>query len=100
MRWCWIASSRRFRRATNAYETINSSTIVTSGGPARYINERIMATNQLTFEAWVKAANVTQIGPARIITLSDAPVQVSAGARTGAKRLQSGGSPGTECVVL
>ena len=30
MRWCWIASSRRFRRATNAYETINSSTMASS----------------------------------------------------------------------
>jgi hypothetical protein len=49
---------------------INSSTIVASAGSARKVIDACRATNEITIEAWVRPANVTQGGPARIATLS------------------------------
>ncbi len=49
---------------------IDSSTIVASAGSARKVIDASRATNEITIEAWVKPANVTQGGPARIVTLS------------------------------
>ncbi len=50
--------------------SINSSTIVESSMAATKIIDAITTSNAITIEAWVKAANVTQDGPARIVTLS------------------------------
>ena len=50
--------------------SVNSSTIVKSSGAATKIIDALMATNQVTIEAWVKPANTTQGGPSRIVSLS------------------------------
>jgi hypothetical protein len=49
---------------------INSSTIIASASSARKVVDACRATNEITIEAWVRPANVTQGGPARIATLS------------------------------
>ncbi len=50
--------------------SINSSTIVESSVAATKVINAVTASNAITVEAWVKPANVTQDGPARIVTLS------------------------------
>lgn len=50
--------------------SIDSKTLVASNGPATKIIDGCTATNEITIEAWVKPANDTQKGPARIVTLS------------------------------
>ncbi len=50
--------------------SINSSTIVQSSVVATKVIDAITASNAITIEAWVKPANITQDGPARIVTLS------------------------------
>jgi len=49
---------------------LDSSAVLTSGGAATRINSAISTSNELTLEAWVTPANVTQDGPARLISLS------------------------------
>jgi len=52
---------------------INSSALVASEGPATKVVEACQTTNEVAIEAWVKLANATQDGPARIVTLSSDP---------------------------
>ncbi len=52
---------------------INSATLVASAGAATKIIDAGKATGEITIEAWVKPANTTQDGPARIVTLSEDP---------------------------
>ncbi len=49
---------------------VNTTTVFASPGAASKIISRCMTTNQITVEAWVRPANLTQAGPARILTLS------------------------------
>lgn len=49
---------------------VNTTTVFASPGAAAKIISACMAANQITVEAWVKTANLTQDGPARILTLS------------------------------
>jgi hypothetical protein len=49
---------------------INSSTRIASTGNATKIRTALQATNAMTVEAWVQAANATQNGPARIVSMS------------------------------
>lgn len=49
---------------------INRQTIVTSRRAATKIINAAKASNELTIEAWIKPANTSQNGPARIVTLS------------------------------
>ncbi|MFQ5963713.1 MAG: LamG-like jellyroll fold domain-containing protein [Candidatus Scalinduaceae bacterium] len=49
---------------------ITSSSIIKSIDASKLYN-RIMAANQLSMEAWVTPLNMTQGGPARIVTLSN-----------------------------
>lgn len=49
---------------------INNPTIIKSLVPATKINEACMATNALTLEAWIAPDNVSQDGPARIMSVS------------------------------
>ncbi|MCB0232609.1 MAG: LamG domain-containing protein, partial [Anaerolineae bacterium] len=51
--------------AVNAPVTIASAQL-----PARIV-DACMATNEVTLEAWVEPANLTQDGPARILTMSN-----------------------------
>jgi hypothetical protein len=49
---------------------VNSPTIITSPSPVTKLVDAAMASNEITIEAWVKPANITQDGPARIVSLS------------------------------
>ena len=49
---------------------IDSGTIVQSGGAATKVFNALTASDEITIEAWVKPANDTQDGPARIVTYS------------------------------
>ena len=50
--------------------SINSPTIISSGQPASKLSDAIVASQELTIEAWVASNNLNQFGPARIATLS------------------------------
>jgi hypothetical protein len=50
-----------------------STTIVQSAAAATKIIDACMATDEITMEAWIRPANTTQGGPARIVTLSASP---------------------------
>ncbi len=50
--------------------SINSSTIVESSGAATKIIDAVTASEAITVEAWINPANITQDGPARVVTLS------------------------------
>ncbi|HRV94273.1 MAG TPA: cohesin domain-containing protein, partial [Anaerolineae bacterium] len=54
---------------------INRQTIVTSRRAATKVIDGAKASNELTIEAWIKPANTTQDGPARIVTLSQGPTK-------------------------
>ena len=49
---------------------ITGETFVASSEPATKLINAAEASNEITIEAWVKPANATQGGPARIVTLS------------------------------
>jgi hypothetical protein len=50
--------------------TVDVGTIISSVGPATKIIQACQASNELTIEAWIEPANLTQGGPARVATLS------------------------------
>jgi PKD repeat protein len=50
--------------------TVNSPVTIASAGAATRLVSAIKASNEITIEAWIKPVNVTQYGPARIVTLS------------------------------
>jgi hypothetical protein len=52
---------------------ITSAALIKSAGPATKIIEACRTTNEISIEAWVKPANISQGGPARIVTLSQDP---------------------------
>lgn len=52
---------------------INSGTILASAGPATKVYNACVASEEITIEAWVDAANTTQGGPSRIATMSVDP---------------------------
>ena len=52
---------------------VDAETIVSSDGPATKVHTALMASNAVTVEAWVNPANLTQNGPARIVSLSASP---------------------------
>lgn len=49
---------------------IKSNTVIASTEAATKIIETSQASNEITIEAWIKPANTTQDGPARIVALS------------------------------
>ena len=51
--------------------SINSNTQITSSGPASKITDAVQTSNEITIEAWVKPANLTQSGPSRIVSISE-----------------------------
>lgn len=65
----WIPDLSKVSRISGGL-SINSSTLVSSLSPALKLTNGLKATNEITIEAWVKPANTTQDGPARIATLS------------------------------
>lgn len=50
--------------------TIGQATRIHSNGPASKVNDAIEASSELTVEAWIEPANLTQDGPARILAIS------------------------------
>ena len=53
--------------------TIDAATALSTAGAATKVATRAVATGELTVEAWIKPTNITQAGPARIITMSVDP---------------------------
>ncbi len=53
--------------------SFNSRTIAKSDGAAIKVIDAMQATNEITIEGWLKPANTSQDGPARIVTLSRNP---------------------------
>jgi hypothetical protein len=53
--------------------SINSPTLVASADAATKVIDTSRTTNEITVEAWVKPADTTQDGPARIVALSEDP---------------------------
>ena len=51
--------------------SINSPVLISSAGAATKIIDACKGSHEISIEAWVKPANTTQGGPARIVTLSD-----------------------------
>ncbi|MGD8993398.1 MAG: fibronectin type III domain-containing protein, partial [Desulfobacterales bacterium] len=49
---------------------VTSAALIKSDGPATKVIDACRATNEISIEAWLKPANTTQGGPARIVTLS------------------------------
>jgi len=49
---------------------IESPVLIASSGPASKIVSAVKRTGAVTIEAWIKPANKTQAGPARIVSLS------------------------------
>ena len=49
---------------------LDSPAIISSPGAATKINTACQASGELTVEAWIEPDNITQDGPARIVTLS------------------------------
>ncbi|MEO0332885.1 MAG: LamG-like jellyroll fold domain-containing protein, partial [Bacteroidota bacterium] len=49
---------------------ITTATRVTSNGGADKINNAVIASNEITLEAWVEPASVQQDGPARMLSIS------------------------------
>jgi Concanavalin A-like lectin/glucanases superfamily len=50
--------------------SVNSATMLASVGAATKVIQAAKASNEITLEGWVKPADLTQTGPARILTLS------------------------------
>ena len=50
--------------------TINSNTIIESYSNNSKVINAVKTTNEITVEAWVQPANLTQSGPSRIVTIS------------------------------
>jgi hypothetical protein len=57
-------------RWSNGVLTIQSPVLIATPGPARKVIDPLTKSNALTIEAWVRPANDTQGGPARIVSLS------------------------------
>lgn len=53
--------------------TVTAKTLMASSGPATKIIQAIKSSGALSLETWIKPANTTQSGPARIVTLSQDP---------------------------
>jgi hypothetical protein len=54
---------------------INAPVLISSTEPAVKISSAVRKSHEITVEAWVKPANTTQAGPARIVTISRDPGQ-------------------------
>lgn len=52
---------------------VTGETLIASSGPASKLIDSSRASNEITIEAWIKPANLSQDGPARIVTLSENP---------------------------
>ncbi|MGH7135764.1 MAG: DUF1592 domain-containing protein, partial [Pirellulales bacterium] len=67
-----LTDPRAVRRSPGELEIIQPTLIRSDKAPARLV-EAIKQSGAITIEAWVRAANAGQNGPARIVTLSRDP---------------------------
>jgi hypothetical protein len=58
---------------SGSHLTVVADTTLSTIGAATKVHAGVRASGELTVEAWIKPANVTQGGPARIITMSPDP---------------------------
>jgi hypothetical protein len=65
-----VASGEAVRWMSKGGLSVESPTVIASAAPATKVIDAAMASNEITIEAWVKAAEAIQEGPARIVTLS------------------------------
>jgi len=52
------------------YVTVDAATALSTAGAATKVATRVKASGELTVEAWINPANVTQAGPSRIVSMS------------------------------
>jgi hypothetical protein len=64
-----IADLKAIRRGQGTLK-ITGSTIIKSQGSAKKISDAVKQSGAITVEAWINPANLTQAGPARIVTIS------------------------------
>lgn len=57
-------------RRSNGALTIQSPVLIATLQPARKVVDALKKSNALTIEAWIRPANTSQAGPARIVSLS------------------------------
>ena len=50
--------------------SIDTSTIISSDGPASKVVSAVTTSNEITIEAWIQSASTDQNGPARVVTCS------------------------------
>jgi VCBS repeat-containing protein len=50
--------------------TVDAATLIASSGPGTKLIDSLTGTNEITIEAWLSTDNLTQGGPARIVSLS------------------------------
>jgi hypothetical protein len=67
-----IAAGAPVKQSSAGLE-INEKTLIRSEQPAARLIQSIKQSGRLTIEAWLRPANATQSGPARIVTLSRNP---------------------------
>lgn len=58
-------------RWESGFITVTAPTLISTEGPAIKIHDAIVATNEITIEAWITPDNIEQNGTARIVTYSD-----------------------------
>ena len=70
-----ISNTSAVRWLTSGGLSINAPALISSSDPASKVVNAIRKSHEITIEAWIKPANVTQTGPARIVTVSSDPGQ-------------------------
>lgn len=65
-----LADEQAVSRVPEGY-FVHTPTRIASPAPATKVISALQGTGELTLEAWVRTANLTQDGPARIMTLSE-----------------------------
>ena len=65
-----IDSLANVNRQAGSIDVINPA-LISSSGPATKVIDAVMASGEITVEAWVTPANTTQTGPARIVGISE-----------------------------
>jgi mono/diheme cytochrome c family protein len=67
-----IADSKSVRRSVGGLEVVGETTIQSSG-PATKVIQAVRHSGEIAVEVWVRPANTSQEGPARIVTISASP---------------------------
>jgi hypothetical protein len=71
---------------------LNGDTLISSKEPAKKIFDEVSNTNAFSIEAWIRPASTDQIGPARIVSMSESPSAYNVS-------LGQGGSSGDQYAV-